>query len=77
MIVTFETTFLLRNFLFLFALGTEKVGLLNGDIMNVHPEYDDAASIASTNGVPLKDVMHEATKNANLMLMEQYSEQDV
>jgi pyridinium-3,5-bisthiocarboxylic acid mononucleotide nickel chelatase len=38
-----------------------KVARLNGDILNVAPEYDDCRKAAAERGVPLKQVMAEVT----------------
>lgn len=37
-----------------------KVGLLNGTVYNVAPEYEDCRSLAAKNGVPLKEVQAAA-----------------
>jgi uncharacterized protein (DUF111 family) len=37
-----------------------KIGRLNGQILNVAPEYEDCRRIAVSHGVPLKDVIAEA-----------------
>ena len=44
------------------SLGTVrmKISRLNGDVLNVSPEYDDCQRIAAERGVPLKQVLAEA-----------------
>jgi uncharacterized protein (DUF111 family) len=38
-----------------------KVARLNGQILNVAPEYEDCQKVAAERGVPLKMVLAEAT----------------
>ena len=39
-----------------------KIGMLNGEVANVAPEYEDCRRIAQEHGVPLKTVMQEAMR---------------
>jgi uncharacterized protein (TIGR00299 family) protein len=39
-----------------------KLGLLQGEVVNCAPEFEDCRTIAEANGIPLKNVIQEATR---------------
>jgi uncharacterized protein (DUF111 family) len=41
-----------------------KVARLDGEVMNVQPEYDDVVAAAAATGRPVKDVLAEAAAAA-------------
>ncbi len=41
-----------------------KLAYLDGDLVNVQPEYDDVAAVAASTGLPVKDVLAEANDAA-------------
>jgi uncharacterized protein (TIGR00299 family) protein len=45
-----------------------KWGRHEGSVISVAAEYDSAAAVAGTTGLPLKDVMHQAAQKARLVL---------
>jgi uncharacterized protein (TIGR00299 family) protein len=45
-----------------------KVARMEGEVVNVQPEYDDVAAVAAATGRPVKDVLAEATASARTLV---------
>jgi uncharacterized protein (DUF111 family) len=48
-----------------------KVARLDGEVMNVQPEYDDVAAVAAATRRPVKDVLAEAAALARTLPLEE------